>query len=71
MKRYSVTALVILALMTIYWAYTVMDTLLREFSADVTIVDLGVLVVLGFIAGLAVGLTPAARRSESTKGKTA
>jgi hypothetical protein len=71
MKRYSVTALVILALMTIYWAYTVMDTLLREFSADVTIVDLGVLVVLGFVAGLAVGLIPAARRSESTKGKIA
>ena len=62
MKRYSVSALVILALMTIFWAYTVMDTLLREFSADVTIVDLGVLVVLGFIAGLATGLIPVARR---------
>jgi hypothetical protein len=71
MKSYSVSALLILAVLTIFWAYTVMDTLLREFSADVTIVDLGVLVVLGFIAGLAFGLIPAARSRESTKGKIA
>jgi hypothetical protein len=66
MKRYSVPALLILAGITAFWAYTVIDTILREFSTDVTFVDLGVLVVLGFIAGLAVGLIPSARRSETT-----
>lgn len=61
MQRNSVPFLIILAGMSIFWAYTVIDTLLREFSANVTFIDLAVLVVLGFIAGLAVGLIPAAR----------
>lgn len=61
MRRYSVPVLSILAGISIFYAYTVVDTLLREFSATVTIVDLIVLVVLGFIAGVAVGLIPAAR----------
>ncbi len=67
MCKYTVPSLMILAIMSIFWAYTVMDTLLREFSANVTFVDLGVLVVLGFISGLAVGLIPAARRNGSPR----
>jgi hypothetical protein len=69
MQRYSVPALLILAIMSLFWAYTVIDLLLREFSAHVTFIDLAVLVVLGFIAGLAVGLTPAVwRRGNSNEG---
>lgn len=57
----------ILAIMTIYWAYVVKDTLLREFSDDLTLVDLGVLVVLGIFARLVIGLMPVARRKEVYK----
>jgi hypothetical protein len=67
MKRYSVPALLILAGITAFWAYTVIDTILREFSTDVTFVDLGVLVILGFIAGLAIGLIPTAQRDQRSK----
>jgi len=63
MRRYSVSVLLILAVMSIFWAYTVIDTLLREFSANVTFIDLGTLVIFGFFTGLAVGLIPLARRS--------
>jgi hypothetical protein len=62
MQRYSVSALLVLSILSIFWAYTVMDTLLRDFAGEVTFLDLGVLVVLGFIAGVGVGLIPAAAR---------
>jgi hypothetical protein len=65
MRRYSFPLLGFLAGMSIFWAYTAIDTLLREFYTNVTFIDLAVLVILGFIAGLAVGLIPAARRSSS------
>jgi hypothetical protein len=65
MRRYSFPFLGFLVGMSIFWAYTAIDTLLREFYTNVTFIDLAVLVILGFIAGLAVGLIPAARRSSS------
>jgi len=55
MRRYSVSVLLILAVMSIFWAYTVIDTLLREFSANVTFIDLGTLVIFGFLRAWQLG----------------
>jgi hypothetical protein len=52
----AVPSLLILAIMCAYWAYVAISTLFRDFSANVTVIDLMVLFILGFIAGIAVGL---------------
>ena len=62
MQRYSMPALIILAIFSAFWAYTIIDTLLREFSQDITFIDLGVLYILGLITGLALGIALAIRR---------
>ncbi|MEJ2305145.1 MAG: hypothetical protein P8Y14_26790 [Anaerolineales bacterium] len=62
MQRYSIPALIILAIFSAFWAYTIIDTLLREFSQDITFIDLGVLYILGLITGLALGIALAIRR---------
>ena len=36
MRRYTVSGLLIVAIMSIFWAYTIVDTLLRKFSKDIT-----------------------------------
>jgi hypothetical protein len=59
MKRYSVPALVSLAIFSAFWAYTIASTLIRELAKDVTFIDLGALFVLGLISGLALGLVVA------------
>jgi hypothetical protein len=56
MRRYTVSGLLIMAIMSVFWAYTIVDTLLRKFSKEITWVDLGAIFVLGFIAGGAFGL---------------
>jgi len=56
MRRYTVSSLLILAIMSVFWAYTIVDTLLREFSKEITWVDLGSIFVLGLIAGGAFSL---------------
>jgi hypothetical protein len=56
MRRYTVSGLLIVALMSIFWAYTIVDTLLRKFSKEITWVDLGAIFVLGLISGGAFGL---------------
>jgi hypothetical protein len=56
MRRYTVSSLLIVAIMSVFWAYTIMDTLIRQFSKDITWVDLGAILVLGLIAGGAFGL---------------
>jgi hypothetical protein len=40
MQRYSVHALLVLVLMSAFWAYTIADTLIRELSTRVTFVDI-------------------------------
>jgi hypothetical protein len=61
MSRKSVlsTSLVAGALMTAFWAYTVMDTLIRAFGLDVTWVDLGTIFALGLPSGVALGFAAA------------
>jgi hypothetical protein len=62
MQRYSIPVLIILAIFSAFWAYTIIDTLLREFSQDITFIDLGVLYILGLITGLALGIALAIRK---------
>ena len=65
MQRYSVPALVALAVMSAFWAYTIIDSLIRQFSQDVTLIDLGSIFVLGLISGIALGLASAFGRKQS------
>ena len=56
MQGYTISGLLILVIMSAYWAYTIVDTLLRRFSQEITWVDLGAIFVLGFISGGTFGL---------------
>jgi hypothetical protein len=56
MKPYSAAALVPLAIFAAFWAWTIGDTLIREFSIALTFIDVGALFALGFISGIALGL---------------
>lgn len=56
MKRYSIPALITLAIFAAYWAYSIGDTLIREFGINLTLIDLGALFVLGLTSGIALGL---------------
>lgn len=68
MRRYSVSGLLIVAIMSAFWAYTIVDTLIRKFSKEITWVDLGVILVLGLISGGAFGLAWAfGRKSPEAK----
>ncbi len=70
MRRASIlSALAVNAGFATFWADTIVDTLLREFSANVTFVDLAVLLVLGFIARLAAGLILALGRQQATAAR--
>jgi hypothetical protein len=53
MRREVKSALWILVGATTFWAYTIADSLIREFSANLTYIDLGALFILGLIAGVA------------------
>jgi len=65
MKRYQTPGLFIVAIMSAFWAYTIMDQLIRKFSKDVTYIDLGAIFVLGLISGITLGLIFAFRRTQS------
>ena len=56
MRRYTGSVLLIVAIMSAFWAYTMVDTLLRKFSKEITWVDLGAIFVLGLLSGGAFGL---------------
>jgi hypothetical protein len=56
MQRYTVSVLFGGAIMSAFWAYTIVDTLLRKFSKEITWVDLGAIFVLGLISGGAFAL---------------
>lgn len=59
MKRTRTSALLILAIMAAFWAYLIMDSLIKEFAQDITFIDLGAVFVLGLIAGIAAGMVAA------------
>ncbi len=64
MKRYQTPILLIVAVMAAFWAYTIVDALIREFGKDVTYVDLGAIFALGLISGVALGLSWALGRKQ-------
>lgn len=47
MTRYRISGLLIVAIMAAFWAYTIIDSLIREFLKDVTYIDLGAIFVVG------------------------
>ena len=65
MQRYTVSGLLIVAIMSAFWAYTIVDTLLRKFSKEITWVDLGAIFVLGLISGGGLGLALALGRKST------
>jgi hypothetical protein len=69
MKRYQIPGLLIVAITAAFWAYTIMDSLIREFSKDVTYIDLGSIFILGLISGLALGLTIGLGRRKSPEAR--
>jgi hypothetical protein len=49
MKTDQIPGLFTVGILSAYLAYTIIDTLLREFSKAVTFIDLGAIFVLGLI----------------------
>ncbi len=45
-----------------FWAYSIASSLITQFAANVTYIDLGALFVLGLIAGFALGQVVSYRR---------
>lgn len=68
MKTAQASALIILAGMSAFWAYTIVDSLLREFADSITYIDLGAIFILGLISGLALAAAIALRRERSNAG---
>lgn len=56
MRRELISALLVVATGATFWAYTIASSLIREFSANTTFVDLAVLFLLGLITGGSLGL---------------
>ncbi len=65
MKTYQISGLFTVGILSAYLAYTVIDTLLREFSQAVTLIDLGAIFVLGLIAGAMLVLAFVFSRNQS------
>ncbi|HNQ77286.1 MAG TPA: hypothetical protein PK747_06100 [Acidobacteriota bacterium] len=42
-------------IMAAFWAYTVMDTLIREYPKGITLIDLLAIFLLGLVTGLCFG----------------
>jgi hypothetical protein len=66
MQRYTIPALLTLAIFTAFWAYTIIEDLIRVYRTDVTTIDLGVIFVLGLICGIALGMVPTIRLREKS-----
>jgi hypothetical protein len=57
MNKYLAASFFIVAFFSAFWAYSIIDTLLREFSGHPTVIDLLVLFILGLIAGIFITLS--------------
>lgn len=66
MKKYSVRMLIAGAFGAAFWAYTIIDTLIRDFHKDVSVIDIGALYFLGMISGIMLGLVVAVSRHKHT-----
>lgn len=61
------SSLFILAGMATFWAYTIMDTLIRDFKLNVTVIDLVGIFILGLITGVALGVTCTRNRIQNSQ----
>jgi hypothetical protein len=57
MKRIQTSFFLIAAIMSAFWAYTIISSLVREFQVKATTIDLGAVFVLGLISGIFFGLS--------------
>jgi hypothetical protein len=55
MQRTLISSWLIVFAGATFWAYSTASSLIREFSANVTYIDLGALFILGLISGFALG----------------
>jgi hypothetical protein len=55
MQRTLISSWLIVFVGATFWAYSTASPLIREFSANVTYIDLGALFILGLISGFALG----------------
>ncbi len=69
MRRTLSVPLILLAATATLYAFWVADGLVREFAAGLTWVDVGVLFVMGLIAGVAVGALVRLNRSGPTRDR--
>ena len=65
MKRLQFSALYVITIMSTFWAYTIIATLIQEYLKNVTLIDLGAIYIMGLIAGVALGLVYAVWRVET------
>ncbi|MDZ4700489.1 MAG: hypothetical protein SH809_12345 [Rhodothermales bacterium] len=56
MKRYTLSSLIVTAVLALFWALVIANTLIGQLDAGVTYLDLGAVFVLGGIAGAALGV---------------
>ncbi|HPA44787.1 MAG TPA: hypothetical protein PLZ55_10195 [bacterium] len=56
MQNQIVSSLLLVFVGTLFWAWIIADSLIREFSANVTYIDLGALYILGLISGLTLAI---------------
>jgi hypothetical protein len=64
MRREQMSSIFMVAIMAAVLAYIVMDSLIREYSRNVTVIDLGTIYVLGIITGTAFGAAFVSWRSQ-------
>jgi len=71
MKKSYAPLWLTLACSALFWAYVVIDDLLRSFNAKATLIDLLAVLVLGLIAGLGLGLSLAVHpfHKETNRGE--
>jgi hypothetical protein len=62
MRRVAASLLLVLSIMSTFWAYAIASTLVRDLGKDITYVDLGAVFILGLIAGFGLGLAWAVQR---------
>jgi hypothetical protein len=51
-----------------FWAYSIMNTLIREYSENITYIDLSAIFDLGLISGTALGFFIAYRWTQKIAG---
>ncbi len=62
MNNFLTSIFLIVAIMSIFWAYTLIDSLIKEFSENITYIDLIIIFILGLTTGTTIVLAFILRR---------